>query len=57
MALKHVDPSEGGSAAPSDGRSALMDAIRGGAQLKHVCHSVCSFIESFKTFQNFKPAT
>ncbi len=39
MALKHVDPSEGGgSAAPSDGRSALMDAIRGGAQLKHVCY-------------------
>ena len=34
--LKKVDPNESSSAAPSDGRSALLDAIRKGAELKHV---------------------
>ena len=36
MSLKKIDPSDSAPAAPGDGRSALLDAIRKGAELKHV---------------------
>lgn len=51
-ALKKVDPSETNSSAPSDGRSALLIAIRKGAELKHVrrlCYG-CSFSHVLDTF-------